>query len=294
MKILICSDGMPPADSAIRLGASVARATSAETTLLGIAEKSGDEIPLREAVSAEAEYMRGQGVVPTLVLQSGEPVRQILEQTSKENYDLVIIGSRRTTTSGPYWRTEKTYEVIKLIPSPVLVAIGDRSQLARLLVCTGGKEYIDDAVKLTGKLAAALGASITLLHVMAEPPALYADLVALEEDVDLLLESGSELGRNLTNERKQLEALGVPVTVRVRHGNLVDQVFAEASQGNHDMIVTGSSRARGAFTHYIMGDVTRQILNRADFPVLVARSTNMRSTSFWGRLRNVFAPARPS
>ncbi len=294
MKILICSDGMPAIDNAIRLTASLARATTAETTLLGIAEKSIDEAPLREALNAEAEFLRGEGVAPEIVLQSGEPVRQILEQTSKAKYDLVIIGSRRTTTSGLYWRTEKTYEVIKLISPPVLVAIGDCSELKRLLVCTGGREYIDDAVKLTGKFAAALGASITLLHVMAEPPVLYADLVALEEDVDLLLESGSELGRNLTNERKQLEALGVSVTVRVRHGNLVDQVFAEAREGNNDMIVTGSSRARGAFTHYIMGDVTRQIVNRADCPVLVARSTTARSTNFWGRLRNVFAPARPA
>jgi nucleotide-binding universal stress UspA family protein len=127
-------------------------------------------------------------------------------------------------------------------------------------------------VQLTGKVAAAAGASVTLLHVMAEPPAIYADLVRLEEDVDQLLSSGSELGRNLVRQKKDLEALGVRTEVHVRHGIVIDQVFAEARAGNHDLIVTGSSPARGPLRHYIMGDLTRSILNRAECPVLVARA----------------------
>ena len=43
-------------------------------------------------------------------------------------------------------------------------------------------------------------------------------------------------------------------------------------EGKHDLIVTGTSQARGPFRHYIMGDLTRGILNRADCPVLVARA----------------------
>ena len=107
---------------------------------------------------------------------------------------------------------------------------------------------------------------------MAEPPAIYADLVRLEEDVDQLLSSGSELGRNLVRQKKELEALGVPTEVHVRHGIVADQVFAEAREGNNDVIVTGSSPARGPLRHYIMGDLTRSILNRAECPVLVARA----------------------
>src|SRR5213083_3647914 len=93
--------------------------------------------------------------------------------------------------------------VIKAIQPAVLVAIGDCKRLKRFLVCTGGKEFIGQAVQLTGKLAAAVEASVTLLHVMAEPPAIYADLVSMEEDVDRLLESRSELGRNLLQQKKR-------------------------------------------------------------------------------------------
>src|SRR5713101_7418467 len=103
----------------------------------------------------------------------------------------------------------KTYEVIKAISPPVLVAIGECEDLKRFLVCTGGKEFIDEAVRLTGKVAAAVGAAVTLLHVMAEPPAIYTDLVRLEEDITRLLESNSELGINLRTQKQDLEKLGV-------------------------------------------------------------------------------------
>ena len=290
MKILICSDGMPAADNAARLGGRLAHACGAETTLLGIAERPADEKPLREALNTQAEFLRGEGVTPQIVVQAGEPIAQMLEQTSTTKYELVVIGSRRTGHSGLYWRSEKTYELIKAIPAPVLVAIGDCKQTRRFLVCTGGKKYIDDAVLLTGKIAAAVGGAVTLLHVMAEPPALYADLMRLEEDLDRLLESGSELGQNLVHEKKELEALGVTVNVRIRHGIVIDEVMTEAREGEHDIIVTGSSQARGALRHYIMGDLTRMIVNRTECPVLVARSgLTPASYRWWTRLRRLFA-----
>ena len=101
----------------------------------------------------------------------------------------------------------RTYEVIKAIQPPVLVAIGERKQLKRFLVCTGGKRFIEQAVRFTGEIAAAVGASVTLLHVMAEPPAIYVNLVQLEENVDQLLESKSELGTNLLRQKESSNVL---------------------------------------------------------------------------------------
>ena len=69
-----------------------------------------------------------------------------------------------------------------------------------------------------------------------------------------------------------LEKLGVIVKVRVRHGFVVDQLLDEMRDGNYDLIVSGSSRARGPLQHYIMGDVTERILEAAECSVLVARS----------------------
>jgi nucleotide-binding universal stress UspA family protein len=289
MKILICSDGTQSAEPAIRLGGLLAGPLKAGTTLLGIAETEQDEHPLRDALHTQAQSLHGHGISPEIVVHSGEPVHQILDQTSKSNYDLVVIGARWTGAVGEYWRSKKTYEVIKTVQPPVLVAIGEREQLKRFLVCTGGKEFIEQAVQFTGKLAAAVNASVTLLHVMAEPPAMYADLVRLEENVDQLLESKSELGTNLRRQKRELERLGVSADVRLRHGIVIDQVFEEAREGDYDLIVTGTSQARGLLRHYIMGDLSRSILNRASVPVLVARAGPAKpGRTLWKAIKGLF------
>ncbi len=272
MRLLICSDGSDPADNPTRLGGLIGGACQSATTLLGIAETESDEGPLRQALESEAEMLREMKVSPEIVVRSGEPIRQILAETTTNEYDLAVIGARRKGSGGMYWRPEKTYEVIKAVPPPVLVAIGECRQLRRILVCTGGKKFIDDAVQLAGEIAKCVEGTVTLLHVMAEPPAIYADLVRLEEDVDRLLTSDSELGRNLRGQKEGLEKMGLKVEIRIRHGLALDQIFAEVREGEHDLIVTGTSQAGGTFRHYIMGDLTRGILNRADCPVLVARA----------------------
>ncbi|MEO8043467.1 MAG: universal stress protein [Spartobacteria bacterium] len=272
MRILICSDGTDPADNPTRLGGLIAGPCKAQTTLLGIVEEASEEEALRRALDEEGQLLRQLGLEPRIVVRSGEPIRQILAETTANEYEFAIIGARRKGSGGMYFRPKKTYEVIKAVPPPVLVAVGACQKLQRLLVCTGGKRFIDDAARLAGEIAVCLRATVTILHVMAEPPALYADLVRLEEDVERLLASDSELGRNLRGQKESLERLGLAVEVRIRHGLALDQIFAEVREGEHDMIVTGTAQAMGTLRHYIMGDLTRGILNRADCPVLVARA----------------------
>src|SRR5947199_9803150 len=93
MKFLICSDGTQSAETAIHLGGLLAAPLKAETTLLGIAETSQDEQPLRDALYKQAQLLQGHGVSPVIVAQSGEPVRQIVDQTSKTRHDRVVSGA---------------------------------------------------------------------------------------------------------------------------------------------------------------------------------------------------------
>jgi Universal stress protein UspA and related nucleotide-binding proteins len=202
MNILICSDGTPASDGAAHLGGMLARATKAPVTLLGIVEDPADDQPLRQALDRETGILRQTGVELRTVIQTGEPTAQILGETSARKYDLIVIGSRRKNHTGHFWQSQRTYEIIKAVEPPVLVAIGAHERLSRILLCSGGKRFIDDAVRLTAILAAALRAEVTLFHIMAEPPAIYAHLIELEEDVAALLASRSELGRNLAAEKK--------------------------------------------------------------------------------------------
>jgi nucleotide-binding universal stress UspA family protein len=222
-------------------------------------------------------------------VRAGDPIRQVVDLSAANQFDLTVIGARGQGPSGLHLRSNKTYEFVKGVHSPVLVALGECDELRRFLVCTGGKKFIDEAVDLTCEIAACVGASVTLLHVMAEPPAIYVDLVQMEEDVDRLIGSGSELGENLRAQKETFEKRGVPVELRVRHGIVLEQIFREFREGHSDLIVTGSSQSTGPFRHYIMGDLTRGILNRADCPVLVARGGPVtRAPGFFSSLARFF------
>lgn len=69
---------------------------------------------------------------------------------------------------------------------------------------------------------------------------------------------------------KQLSAAGVgAVQILVREGHPSDEILEAARELHADMIIIGS---RGKRLHTMfMGSVSREIANRADIPVLIAR-----------------------
>jgi nucleotide-binding universal stress UspA family protein len=86
-----------------------------------------------------------------------------------------------------------------------------------------------------------------------------------------LLHSDAPLGQNLRREKEQLQGMGVTTDVRLRHGLVISEVFKEIRRGDYDLVVTGSSPESGNLRSYIMGNITREIVNRAECPVLVVR-----------------------
>jgi nucleotide-binding universal stress UspA family protein len=289
MKVLICSDGSAQAENAVRFGALIAQKSAAETTILSITEKPGEEESAFGSLRRAQELLKERGVNAEVITKVGEPIEEIVKRTDESSYDLAVIGAVRKGTRGPFLMSAKAYKIIKAVAPPVLVVIGNREKINRILVCSGGEKYIERAVEFSGALAKSTGASITLFHVMAEPPAVYSDLIKMEEDVNLLLHSNSELGQNLRREKESLEGMGVTAEVRLRHGLVISEVFKEIRRGDYDLVVTGSSPEGGNLRSYIMGNITREIVNRAECPVLVVRGQAPAGIS--GTLKGFFSHA---
>src|SRR5262249_53158449 len=209
MKILICSDGSEPAENAVGYAPTIAAGCKAESAILGITEKAGKEARIFESLKKSHQLLKEKGVNAEIIIKAGEPIEEIVKRTDETPYDLVVIGAARKGTRGPFLMSAKAYKIIKAVAPPVLVVIGSRTVLKRILVCSGGEKYIDRAVDFTGSLARATDAVVTLFHVMAEPPPVYSDLIKMEEDVNLLLHSNSMLGQNLRREQEALGRQGV-------------------------------------------------------------------------------------
>jgi nucleotide-binding universal stress UspA family protein len=286
MKILFCSDGSHQAENAVRFGALIAAACQAEPSILGIAEKASDQEPLLQALRRERDILKEHHLNAELITKAGRPVPEIVKRTREESYDLVVIGAVRKGARSPVWMSALAYKIIESVQPPVLVVIGARSALRRILICSSGGSQADKAVAFAGEIARLGSAVVDLFHVMAEPPAMYADLIGREEDASRVLASSSKLCRTLRRQKELLEHAGVFGEFRLRHGLVVPELLNELRRTDYDLVVAGSSPSEDMLRQYVMGDVTREIVDRAEIPVLVVRTEARRIV---GRLGDLVA-----
>jgi nucleotide-binding universal stress UspA family protein len=271
IKLLICHDGAEAAERALRLGGIVASAYQAEVTVLGIIESQGEAENIHDSLRRGLALLTEKGVAAELITRTGQPIEEIVRRTEEAKYELVVIGATRKETVGHFWMSSKAYKIIKEIKPPVLLVAGKVTTIKRILICSGGKSYIEHALPLTGQIAQALGANVVLLHVMPEPPGIMAKLPGMGPDVERLLASRSELGTNLRHAKEGLEAMGVPVEVRVRDGDVLAEILEEVHGGEYELIVAGTALSHN-FRTYVLGDITREIVNHVRCAVLVVRT----------------------
>jgi nucleotide-binding universal stress UspA family protein len=294
MKILICSDGSERSKRAVSFAAIIAAAVKAEATVFGITQNQQEEARLREILLEESRELEAYGIRVETAMKSGDPVAEIVQRTRDRAYDLVAIGAERRGAQEFFRPSAKAHSITEAILPPVLVVPCERHQLRRILICSGGGPYIENAVRFAAKIAKNLPAEVTLLNVVPAPPAMHGTLYRRQEDVEAILKSGSALARNLLNEKKIIEEAGIQATIRIGHGIVIDQILAEVTRGDHDLVVAGSWAIRDRLRSCAIGNITREIVNRTDRPVLVIRSDKA-PKSLANRLRRIvpiFGPKR--
>lgn len=90
----------------------------------------------------------------------------------------------------------------------------------------------------------------------------------LEASAEVLIARGTREGQHLAEMLERLQAEDVEARALVRHGLVVDEVIAEAREGDYEMIITGSHRTPGVPARMV-DDVAGRILLAAHRPVLV-------------------------
>jgi len=292
MKILICSDGSERSRRAVSFAAIIAAAAKAEVTIFGITQDQQEETRLKEILFEESRELEACGVRARIAMKSGDPVTEIVQWTLDREYDLVAIGAERRRGQEFFLPSAKAHSIAEMIFPPVLVVPCERRQIKRILICSGGGPYIENAVRFAVKIAKDLPAEVTLLNVVPEPPAMHGTLYRHQADVEALLKSGSALARNLLNEKKIIEDGGVQAAIRIGHGIVIDQILDEVARGDHDLVVAGSWAIRDRWRSYAIGNIAREIVNRTDRPVLVIRSDKA-PRSLANRLRKMVTKFGP-
>lgn len=274
MRILTAVGGSEHSQIALRQAAYLAQTLPVSITILTVMKSPEDEADAA-AILQTAEQFLLTAVPQIQNLQtktrSGQASEQIIEEVLTGEYDLLLIGERPqhsllTRLLGP-----TALRIIAQRPCPVLIAKEEAHHLEQILVC--------DSVYAEPTLSArfsqhfpdllAQAANVTVLHVMSQIAA--APGVSgrqLRADVSELMTAHSPEGELLTQEMELLSEMDIEAEPIVRHGLVIEEILAEASDGRYDLVVIGAHVHEG-WQRFLLEDVTAQIVLQADRPVLV-------------------------
>jgi nucleotide-binding universal stress UspA family protein len=271
MNILLCSIGSKRREITLQFGVEVAKALSADVTLLGVADKKRKVAGLRRVLEQVAQELAEQKLTVRVQVETGNAENIVMDEMERTTYDLVAVGALAGKRSRQAFLDSVGMRIVELAESSVLLIKGDRLRLSRVLVCTSGTEHGRLAVWAGAALACGADAHATLLHVVHAMPAMYAGLEQMEETLAELLQLDTEMVRELRWATQVLKAECEVSELKLRRGIVVDEILREAQVGDYDIIVMGSSQYAGGLVRALMGDLTREVVTRAEQPILVVR-----------------------
>jgi nucleotide-binding universal stress UspA family protein len=271
MKILLSSNGSTWANRALEVGKQIALAAASAVDVLIVARRAEHLEEVSEAAEAAISEPRVKGIPITIHQRVGRLADEVIQQAHAAPYDLVVIGSRGRRGIKRLFLGSLAIRVVEHTPTSILVVKGRRQTLKRFLVCSAAGPTSERAVHFASQLARAVGASVTLVHVMSQLAVnREADPTDLRSQADELIEHRSREGVHLNQMLDFLAAKGTKARAVVRHGLVVEEIIAEAREGQFDLVVLGAHGAPGV-SSLLTGDLAEEILLAADMPVLIVR-----------------------
>jgi nucleotide-binding universal stress UspA family protein len=274
VRILMATGGSPHSEATLRFGAHISGHMSTIPTLLTVIRRE-KERPQADAILAHAARLLKPAVpIVQTQIRIGHPAEEIIREVEEGDYNLVIVGERqRHDLVTRFLLGSTAVRVVEHAPCPVIIAKGKISPVRRILLCDSGVEdpsllnrfIVQSAELIKGE------EEVTVLHVMSQisaGPGIRGQ--QLRAGAEELMENQAPEGELLEQDVQLLEGLNLHPRPKVRHGLVVDEILAEARDGDYDLVVIGAHRGE-AWRRILLDDLAHQIIVQLDRPVLVVR-----------------------
>jgi nucleotide-binding universal stress UspA family protein len=271
MKMLLCSIGSQRRMTTLRFGVAVAQALAADVTLLGVVSDKQQMNNLEQAMREIAGGLTAAGLSARVCVEAGDAEKLVMAEMEETMYDLVAIGALAGKRSRRYFYDTVAMRIIEMARNSVLIIKGKRPTLSRVLIGASGAEYGHLSIWAGAAVACGAGAQATVLHVADVLPSMYTGLEQMEETLAEILATDTDVARELKWAAQVVKAECEASELKLRRGIVADEILRESEIGDYDLIVLGSSHSAGGLVRALMGDVTRDIVHRAQIPVLVVR-----------------------
>lgn len=232
---------------------------------------------LKEKGDVSAEALDAVSV-KEVVRRDVSPGPAILNYAAEAGIDLLALGTHGRRGPSRILLGSVAEEVVRQAKQPVLTVRGEDGAssapdtIDRILVPVDFSDYSRDALRHAEEWAALYGASLDVLHVVAEDlhPAFYVGGVQSVYDVEPNIEQkvldklGAFVGE--TNGR------ATEVRTHVRVGNGAPSSIAEFVEDQAIDLVSMSTHGRTGLDRFLLGSVAEKVVRHVQCPVLTVKA----------------------
>jgi nucleotide-binding universal stress UspA family protein len=267
-RILIAVRNLLVDSAGVDFGGLAARKLSASVTLLRVVARD------KERKTAEMDLEQAQQALTGLDLRTRirkdkDVNRAILTELDSGAYNMLVVGRVGGRRLAKLLLETRGHCLAGRTDCPVLIVNKEHNRLERILICTSGQKASERVVAFGARLTYESQAKASLLHVVSQVPSMYTGLDEIDETLAELLQTETPLGQHLRWCARTLDQHNVPAELNLRHGVVVDEILNEIRECGYDLVAIGSAPLKKSWRAWMLGDVTRQVIDSAPCPVLV-------------------------
>jgi nucleotide-binding universal stress UspA family protein len=266
MRVLIYVGPAPSREAVITTGRPIVERVATSLTLVAGADH---EALLRKS----AEQLNPPAGLPlTLRALAGDAQQAILHAAAEQPYDLVIFGrlNQPLIRILPGARPRSRSIAQRLEPS-VLRIQGTPRPLRRILLASGGDYHTFRTAGVVARIAAPLGATVTLLHILSQQSLVFEGFGGRRASIEQFLAGSSPEAATLRDAAELLDRAGVAAELRGRTGPVIDEVLGELRAGHYDLLAIGAHRVASALDRILLEDLTGDLLDLTPLSTLVVK-----------------------
>jgi nucleotide-binding universal stress UspA family protein len=275
-EILVATNGFKRTWPGIEYAAWLGGVMRVPVTLIGISEQKqrpniDEEIhPLEDVFSRAVALFQKNKLEYHLEIHEGH-AEDVIPRKAKEKDFLTVI----TPLGRPPLRRlvlgRSFHQLMADISGPVLYVSSACIPPSHIIVCLGGLGYGMTAENLGLEIASRLRVPVTLLHVVPPIDIDYPESRTVRDNLDHLIDTDTLLGRTLRQAMDEAGKTILKTDLKIRQGNVVEEILAEVKSGDYDLVCMGSQYSGHGLRQFYAPNVTAEVAEVIGCPVLTVR-----------------------
>ena len=275
-EILVATNGFEKTWPGIEYAAWLGKLMRVPVTLIGIIEEKQrpnideEAHPLDDIFSRAVVLFKEKKLKYRLEILEGH-AEDVIPKKAKEKDFLTILTPLGRPPLRRLLLRRSFHQLMADIEGPILYVPSACIPPNHLLICLGGLGYGIPAENLGLEIAARVKAPVTLLHVVPPIEKDYPEARAVRENWDHITDTDTLLGNTLRKGLIRARKANSKTELKLRQGNVIEEILAELKEGNYDLVCMGSLYSAHGLRQLYAPNVTAEVAEVIGCPVLTVR-----------------------